>query len=179
MTRKTLASVILPFISALSCSADWDTDKAIEKAGDVLALALPLTAFTASYTMDDQDGRYQFLLSYGSTFALTQVLKRTVQKERPDGSNNLSFPSGHTSSAFSGASFLAKRYGWDIGIPAYIAASFTGFSRVHADKHDWIDVTAGAILAIGMNQLFVDKPDMNVAALPIKDGFQLSLSYRF
>lgn len=130
--------------------------------------------------MDDSTGRNQLLLSYGSTIAATYALKYSVGKERPDGSDNLSFPSGHTSSAFSGASFMAKRYGWDVGIPAYIAASFVGYSRVHADKHDWVDVSAGAALAIAFNELWVrSSDDLTLAAWPTNKGAQFLVSARF
>nr|WP_230390917.1 phosphatase PAP2 family protein [Reinekea sp. G2M2-21] len=112
--------------------------------------------------------------------SLTYAGKFAIGKERPDGSNNLGFPSAHTSSAFSGASFLAKRYGWDIGVPAYLAASFVGFSRVHANKHDWWDVTAGAALAMGINEWLVrDQSDLNVALLPVAGGAQLAFSIRY
>ncbi|WP_320822412.1 phosphatase PAP2 family protein [Reinekea sp.] len=152
----------------------------IETAGDVLQIALPLTALAATFAEHDLAAGQALLLSYGSTFALTHLLKNTVNKERPNGRNTLSFPSGHTSSAFSGASFLAKRYGWDVGLPAYLAASFVGYSRVHAQQHDWWDVTAGAAIAIGFNQWLVpDRDELSVAVLPLRGGYQLALAFRF
>ncbi len=42
---------------------------------------------------------------------LVMGLKHTVQEERPDGTNNLSFPSGHTANAFSTAQFLVE-FSW-------------------------------------------------------------------
>ena len=72
----------------------------IETAGDVLQIALPLTALASTFSQDDAAGRKALLTSYGSTFVLTHLLKNTVNKERPNGRNTLSFPSGHTSSAF-------------------------------------------------------------------------------
>lgn len=158
----------------------WDADLVIERSGDVLQLALPMAALTATYTLDDAIGRRQLLKSYTSTFLSTHLLKRVVNKERPDGSNRLSFPSGHTSSAFSGAAFLSKRYGWQVGLPAYLAASFTGYSRVHAKKHDWIDVASGAALAVGVNALFVEmSPNTSVSYLPVSSGGSVLVSYRF
>jgi len=152
----------------------------IETAGDVLQIALPLTALMATIAQDDPAARNGLLLSYGSTFALTHVLKNTVKKERPNGRNTLSFPSGHTSSAFSGAAFLAKRYGWDVGVPAYLAASFVGISRVHAQQHDWWDVAAGAAIAIGFNQWLVpDRDELSMAVLPVRGGYKLALAFRF
>ncbi|WP_366017073.1 phosphatase PAP2 family protein [Lutibacter sp.] len=77
-----------------------------------------------------------------------------MNKNRPDGSDLNSFPSGHTSVTFQSASFLQKRYGLTYGIPAYIIASFTGYSRINANKHDLWDIFAGAIIGIGSTYLF-------------------------
>lgn len=174
---KTLATFVLA--SSLLINSQVHADE-IETAGDIVQLAIPLTALIATYTLDDPEGRKQFLWSYGSTFAVTHILKRTVNKERPDGSNTLSFPSGHTSSAVSGAAFLQKRYGWDVGLPAYLAAGFVGYSRVHAKKHDWVDVSAGALLAVGMNEWFVsNKLDLEVGLMPQKDGWHFSVAMAF
>jgi membrane-associated phospholipid phosphatase len=41
---------------------------------------------------------------------------------RPNGRNNRSFPSGHTSISFAAASYLHQRYGWEVGVPATFAA---------------------------------------------------------
>jgi membrane-associated phospholipid phosphatase len=175
MNKRTLA---LTFCSCLTATTVLADD--IETAGDIIQVALPLTALAATYTMDDPEGRKQLLWSFGSTFAVTHLLKRTVKKERPDGSDRFSFPSGHTSSAFSGAAFLQKRYGWDVGVPAYIAASLVGYSRVHAQRHDWVDVGAGALLAVGMNQWIVsEKVDMSMGIMPINKGVHLSLAMTF
>jgi len=175
--KKITLSLILVLTSV---GALADTDEIIEKTGDVLQIALPLTALAATYTLDDPEGRKALLMSYGATFTVTHILKRTVKKVRPNGWNTLSFPSGHTSSAFSGASFLAKRYGWEVGVPAYLAASFVGYSRVHAEQHDWVDVTAGALLAVGLNQWLVpNQDDISLAIQPTKGGYQMAFSFRY
>ncbi|MDN3647395.1 phosphatase PAP2 family protein [Reinekea marina] len=174
---KKIVSILMASMVLLHSQAHADE---IETAGDIVQLALPLTALVATYTLDDPEGRKQFLWSFGSTFAVTHILKRTVNKERPDGSNTLSFPSGHTSSAMSGAAFLQKRYGWDVGLPAYLAAGFVGYSRVHAQKHDWVDVSAGALLAIGMNEWFVsERLDLEVGLMPSQDGWHFKLALAF
>jgi len=76
----------------------------------------------------------------------TDVLKRIATRPRPDGSNNLSFPSGHTSTAFAWATVAQAHYGWKAGIPSYVAASAIGLSRVTNGKHHLSDVLAGATL---------------------------------
>ena len=76
----------------------------------------------------------------------TGVLKSTAHRPRPDGSNNLSFPSGHTSGAFAMASVFDAHYGHKVGIPAYAAAAAIGMSRMESNKHHLSDVLAGATI---------------------------------
>ena len=72
----------------------------------------------------DREGTWQFVKSFGFGFASVHLLKFANEKLRPDASNPKSFPSGHTFAAFSGASFLNRRYGPKYGIPAFVAAGF-------------------------------------------------------
>jgi membrane-associated phospholipid phosphatase len=76
----------------------------------------------------------------------TTIAKHAVGRTRPDGSNTLSFPSGHTSSAFAMATVANVHFGPKVGIPAYLAASFIGASRIQSNKHHLSDVVAGAAL---------------------------------
>jgi membrane-associated phospholipid phosphatase len=76
----------------------------------------------------------------------TQVLKFVTRRERPDGSNKHSFPSGHASSAFTLATIVERHYGWAVGGPAYALAATIGYSRIVRDKHFLSDVVAGATL---------------------------------
>jgi membrane-associated phospholipid phosphatase len=91
---------------------------------------------------------YDFAQALIVNGAYTTILKYSVQRTRPDGSNNLSFPSGHTSTAFSLATVANQHYGWKIGVPAYLLASGIGFARIENDKHYLSDVLAGATLGI-------------------------------
>ena len=72
-------------------------------------------------------------------------------------SNYESFPSGHTALAFSGASFIAYRYEKKYAIPAYLLATFVGYSRVYAKKHYWDDVIVGAGIGV-LSTLFYTQP---------------------
>ena len=79
------------------------------------------------------------------------VTKHVAGEIRPDGSNNLSFPSGHTATAFASAEFLRQEYNdvsvW-YGIAGYAAAAATGYLRIYNNKH-WVgDVVAGAGIGI-------------------------------
>lgn len=83
-------------------------------------------------------------------------LKKTTHVMRPDGSNNHSFPSGHTATAFMTATMLTKEYGhkspW-IGIGAYSVATATGLMRMANNKHWLSDVLTGAGVGILSTEL--------------------------
>lgn len=80
------------------------------------------------------------------------TVKHTVQTPRPDGSNNHSFPSGHTATAFMFATMLHKEYGltqspW-YSIGGYSIATATAVSRVMNNKHWLSDIMVGAGIGI-------------------------------
>ncbi len=78
-------------------------------------------------------------------------LKKITKVERPDGSSNNSFPSGHTATAFAGAEFLHQEYGdqsiW-YSVAGYAVATGTGIFRIYNNKHWLTDVAAGAGIGI-------------------------------
>ena len=79
---------------------------------------------------------------------VTQALKYSVRRMRPDGSSQASFPSGHASGSFASASVLQRHFGWKVGGPAYAVASWVAASRLNENKHHLSDVIFGA--AIGL-----------------------------
>ncbi|WP_199417169.1 phosphatase PAP2 family protein [Chitinophaga silvatica] len=85
------------------------------------------------------------------TSALVLPAKHLIQEERPDGSNKLSFPSGHSATAFATAQFMFREYKDDnfwLSLAGYPLAAFTGVYRIINDKH-WVgDVVAGAGVGI-------------------------------
>jgi len=85
------------------------------------------------------------------TGIVIQSFKRGVGKERPDASNNHSFPSGHTATAFTGATVLYYEYKDTSPVYAYsgyLFATATGGLRVINNKHWVSDVLAGAGVAM-------------------------------
>jgi hypothetical protein len=74
---------------------------------------------------------------------LVQVTKVTIQRERPDGSNSMSFPSGHSASAFATAGVLQRHYGWKVGVPAYALGSYVAMARMAWNRHHASDVVMG------------------------------------
>lgn len=79
---------------------------------------------------------------------VVQGFKYTVHRERPDGSEDVSFPSGHTQASFSLATSMTESYGWKKALPFWAMAVLTGASRIADDKHWLSDVTAGATIGI-------------------------------
>ena len=84
------------------------------------------------------------------TLALTQLvvapIKVAVRRERPDRSNRLSFPSGHTASSFAVARFFHRCYGHRVGMPLYLFSTFVAAGRMEGDRHFLSDVVMGAFL---------------------------------
>ncbi|MDP5134611.1 phosphatase PAP2 family protein [Rheinheimera baltica] len=134
-------------------SAMANTD---DTGADVLRLALPAAAWGMTQYLNDDSGAKQFYYSFATTIASTYALKSAIHKNRPDGSDNDAFPSGHTAMAFQGAAFLQRRYGWQYGAPAYALASYVGYSRVNNDHHDSQDVLAGALIGIAASFYFAE-----------------------
>ncbi len=102
----------------------------------------------------------RFIVNTGASvvvaFGAKTVLKKTIKEERPDGSDNESFPSGHAAMAFAAARSLDKEFRKDciwIPIAGYAAATAIGVERVVNDKHHWYDVVAGAGIGIGAAEL--------------------------
>ncbi len=144
---------VLTLLLAISSAAQAEKST-IEKSGDLLQIAIPLTAYASTFYIDDVQGRNQFYKSFLTTFLITHALKITVNEKRPGNNGTQSFPSGHTSAAFQGAAFIQMRYGWKYGLPAYAAAGFVGWSRIRANKHYPVDVIAGAAIGILSNYYF-------------------------
>jgi membrane-associated phospholipid phosphatase len=175
LARKLTGAVVLALLPVCSFAKDNT-----EAAGDILAYLLPTTTLGATYYLHDEEGRWQFAKGFGTSMAVTFGLKYSVDKERPDGSDNQSFPSGHSTAAFQSAHYIKKRYGWRYGLPAYLGAAFVGYSRVHAKKHDNADVLAGVAIGIASSEYFTSRWEgIMVNPVTTGRGFVVSLRKAF
>lgn len=157
----------------------------LEDTGDILQIALPVSAGLMTLIKKDYQGTKKLAFSYGTTLVATYTLKYLTKKQRPEGRNDFkSFPSGHTASAFSGASFIQRRYGWKFGAPAYVLATLVAVSRTEAPDgyHDGWDVIAGGAIGIASTYLFTKpyfKEHMDIGFSAGNDTYVLSFTYRF
>lgn len=91
------------------------------------------------------------VVSFDINAAVTYSLKHTIHEMRPDGTDNHSFPSGHTAVAFCGATTLMHEYRkvspW-IGVAGYAVATTVAVDRVRRNRHHWGDVVAGAAIGV-------------------------------
>ena len=107
--------------------------------------------------------------SYAVGTAITYSGKQIIGEQRPDGSDHRSFPSGHATYAFAGATMLHHEYGhlspW-VTVGGYGLATLVALDRVRQDRHYLHDVGAGAAIGIASTELayylkrrfFNDKP---------------------
>lgn len=88
--------------------------------------------------------------------AVFTTLKHTVKEERPDNSDDLSFPSGHTSIAFTNAALLYDEYKdsnlW-YASSGFMFAAATGVLRIANNKHYTSDVLAGAGIGLASGMI--------------------------
>lgn len=178
--RTTIALALAGAVSSAQ-AIRLDENEDVTRAGDVLQYAIPITGLFGSIIADDKEGRWQYFKSFLGQVTTVEVVKQIARKARPRGTSRASFPSGHTSSAFSGAAFINTRYGYKWGIPAYAAATFTAYSRVQANAHFLDDVMAGASTALFYNWAFVSPYSNGVGVAPMMFsdgslGLQLNLA---
>jgi len=127
--------------------------------------------------------------------AVTESLKTGVGRDRPDGSDAMSFPSGHASVAFSCATLANRNLDFidalDQVRPALEAANTlvatgVGWARVEAGKHYPSDVLFGAalghFLSAFIHDAFMNLPQdsrVDVDFFPVENGGGIQIAFRF
>jgi len=138
-----------------------------------------------SYEVHAGQAQLESILATG---VLTFIIKGLTGRERPDGSDRYSFPSGHTSTVSASAMTLTEFYGWKAGVPAFAIVALTGLSRVSHDRHWLSDVLAGATLGIlvghAVSRAHLDAfegSESSVAFFPVleSNGGKFIFLYRF
>ena len=116
-------------------SSQFKIDRYMHFLPSAAFLALSVTQIKAKHALHEMAA-----MGYG--------LKAVVKEERPGNSGHHSFPSGHTTIAFTGAELLRQEYGNTLGWAGYAVASAEAFLRVYNNKHWLGDVLAGAGIGI-------------------------------
>jgi membrane-associated phospholipid phosphatase len=132
-----------------------------------IVAGVPLTmGATALLTDNDEllQDAIELGVATGLNYGFTQLLKYTIQRDRPFTTypdilpkaveESPSFPSAHTASAFATATSLSLLYPkWYVIAPSYIWAGSVGYSRMYLGLHYPSDVLAGALLGAGSSWL--------------------------
>ena len=191
-TGRTMGYVSLVAIA----SAPWDREgvnngfnlpTTVFQAGNVLgSFAFQVSAGFAAYgvgkTMGDQKvahvGR-DIVRAQILSQTLVQALKYTVRRDRPDHSNDKSFPSGHAASAFATATVLHRHYGWAVGGPAYVLGGYVALARMAWNRHHASDVVMGAGFGIASARtvtMSVGKNQFNLGVQPQTGGASINFT---
>lgn len=184
-TKNCLFALLIPFVifSQVDSPAEIKRKILIQDIGDYAQHIPALTSLLMVIVKKDKEGFWQFTKSYSTTLAVTYALKYAINKPRPNNATDgYAFPSGHTSAAFSGASFLQRRYGWEYGIPAYAVASFVGYSRIKGNRHDAWDVVGGIAVGIGSTYLFTkpyQQEHMELTFNSNNGNYLIGFNYKF
>lgn len=168
--KSALLALTLLLVFGVATPAHAISNNTWDDISSYTELSLLGVALAAPAIQDDWEGEGQAALSVGTAIGFATLGKALVHEQRPDHSDNNSFPSGHTAIAFSSATTLYRRYGWQVGFPAYAVAALTGTARVAARKHHWYDVVAGAAIGTGSGWFFTDAFNDKVQVSPWADS---------
>jgi membrane-associated phospholipid phosphatase len=111
--------------------------------------------------------------------ALVGPVKLLTRRERPDGSNRRSFPSGHSANAFAMARLAHLRHGARLGLPLYAVSVLTAAGRLGGDRHYLSDVVMGAATGIVVANCVVwgYGTRRRVSLAPLSGGRGLSVTW--
>lgn len=128
-----------------------------------ISIATPFVVFGVGWFLKNEklkmDGLY-IAASLAGSAVIATGLKYSVNRTRPFVKypdiqqvipvSSSSFPSGHTSIAFSTATSLSITFPkWYVIAPSYIWASLVAYSRMHLGEHYPSDVMAGIVIGAG------------------------------
>jgi membrane-associated phospholipid phosphatase len=83
-----------------------DDAETIKEVGDYTQIFTAAAGLGMTIGAKDKQGLIQYGISFGVSMATVQLFKHTADRWRPDGTDTLSFPSGHTAGSFFGAGYI-------------------------------------------------------------------------
>lgn len=141
-------SFVQPFDDKIRSALKWDDTELANTYSDILAWGLAAAPTVVVLRRENEDRGEKLAAVLGSQAIIggaTELTKNWAGRMRPNGQSNKSFFSGHTSTAFAGASascYLEKDY----CISGYTLAAAVGYLRIAADRHWASDVIVGALV---------------------------------
>jgi len=137
--------------------------KFISNSTTAVAFGVPMAMGLVALVEKDDDmlkNAVYIGVSIGVGGVVTQAMKYSINRPRPrvtypditfyESQENLSFPSGHTSLAFSTATALSLKYPkWYVIVPSCLWAGSVGYSRMNLGVHYPSDVLVGALIGAG------------------------------
>ena len=99
---------------------------------------------------------------------LFNPIKLATQRERPNGSDHLSFPSGHATITFATATVIERQLGWRKALFAYFIATYVAASRLHDNEHWLSDVVFGSAVGTIAGRTVVHHASDYWAFTPVK-----------
>jgi len=107
---------------------------------------------------------------------VTKAGKKIARRERPNGSDNQSFPSGHATSAFAIATAIATDYRDKPAVPIIALATSVAVARVHENVHFPADVVAGALIGRATAKA-ITAGHAHVTIIPVRRGVAAHVTF--
>ncbi len=171
--KQLNAALIIWLLFTASARADT------KELGEALNVLLPAAGLYMAVQEEGNEGLVQFIKSAVVAELVTEGLKTTIDKERPNGSCCTAFPSGHATRAFYAATYIHERYGSRAGVPALALATVVAYSRVDSDRHDIADVLGGAAVGYLSARYFTTpKAQLSVSNFDTPDAFGITLTFQ-
>ena len=179
----------------------FGSQSSAEDATDVMLTSLLVGSLFSTYEASKTEGPSRWAINLGgmaTARVVTQGLKSAVGRERPNGENDRSFPSAHSTNAFSSASviwhdldvipYFSAKTDLKLGIrvATQTLAGLTAWGRIEAGQHFPSDVLFGAAIGNYFTAVFREAfrlseegSDVSVRAIFLGDGMHFSFSRRF
>lgn len=164
MQKKIIKELVM-LIICLSITSLANAKSSLEKFGDAAQIINPI--FTAAVSSREK-GVGHFGLIYAQSMGIMAASKHLGMQskwkisKRPKGASSISsktlyngFPSGHTTSAWSSASYARVFFDENkyVAIPLYISAAVTAYSRYEAKKHTQAQIFGAIILSEAVTEI--------------------------
>ena len=185
-----------PVFGSQRSAENWSDDlrTASVIADYATVLAAPSGASAEGWLINKAKGTLVHAAAVSGTVLVTRTLKTTIDRERPNGLDGESFPSGHTSTSVVHTRLASRnldsiamsevaRTSLNVGL--YALTIGTSWARIEAGWHypsdTLVGMALGHFLASFVNDAFLGlQPDSTQLALaPIEGGAVMQLTVRF